>query len=263
MRLKFRKSRLCNSQHKRAFTLLEFSVVVVVIGLVIGAVIIGQEMLGSSRLQAVVTDVEKYRRAAHDFENAYGGLPGDFYSDQTVWTELPVATAGAYGNGDGFIDEYTEGFRAWQHLALGQMIKGAYSGTATGNTAVVGINVPEASVPESGFSFISLTGTEIDTSWLFDAALSADALAGVYIAFGAQQAGDITIAGSIPVDDAIGIDSKVDDGLPDSGTVLGTMQTAGRCTEFDPATVAPNQRVRYDVEDEGNVCNLYFVLNNE
>ena len=61
----------------RGFTLVELSVVVVVIALLVGTILVGQTMIRGSELQGIITDYTKYQTAVEDFRKQYKALPGD------------------------------------------------------------------------------------------------------------------------------------------------------------------------------------------
>jgi prepilin-type N-terminal cleavage/methylation domain-containing protein len=100
------------------FTLVELSIVLLIIGMITTGIIGGRELLRQSELQSVISDVEKYKTAIHTFEMAYNALPGDFKEGAEYW---PGMTTG--GNGDNYIEWYTdEHFDAFEHLYLANTI---------------------------------------------------------------------------------------------------------------------------------------------
>ena len=62
----------------QAFSLVELAIALVIIGLLIGAVLKGQELLASARLKTVITQLNQYRLATNTFMDRYGALPGDY-----------------------------------------------------------------------------------------------------------------------------------------------------------------------------------------
>ncbi|MGA2871632.1 MAG: prepilin-type N-terminal cleavage/methylation domain-containing protein, partial [Verrucomicrobiota bacterium] len=72
---------------KAGFTLIELSIVLVIIGLVIGGVLVGQDLISSATIRAQISQIEKYRAAVNTFHGKYGYLPGD----------IPDPTATQYG----------------------------------------------------------------------------------------------------------------------------------------------------------------------
>ena len=176
-------------QHQqRGFTLVELSIVLVVVGLLIGGVIAGRTVYKSTQLQSVIADVDAYKKAALLFKEKYNALPGDITNATDLWgtdtscaydaTATTTTTATCNGNGDGFIAGVTygpavidyingesgdstkfqmaEATRLWQHLANAGFIPGQYSGagyTVSSNYWwKSGINIPKSKINEGGYS---------------------------------------------------------------------------------------------------------------
>ena len=83
-------------QNKRGFTLVELSIVLVIIGLLIGGILVAQSMIGATKAQSFVRHVQQFDIAVQNFQTKYNGLPGD------------VISFG--GNGDGKIITNNESF---------------------------------------------------------------------------------------------------------------------------------------------------------
>jgi prepilin-type N-terminal cleavage/methylation domain-containing protein len=110
-------------QHRaeRGFTLVELSIVLVIVGLLIFAVLKGQELIESARLKSLMTQMNSYKTATQIFKDRYGALPGDF--------DNAVAVLGASGEGDGNGvidgDGYSnEGQQYFEHLLRAELISG-------------------------------------------------------------------------------------------------------------------------------------------
>ena len=82
------------------FTLVELAIVMTVIGLLIGGVLKGQEMMRNAQMTATVKRVQSFQAALSTFEDIYKALPGDFIAAQS---RLPNCTAANHcynGNGN-------------------------------------------------------------------------------------------------------------------------------------------------------------------
>src|ERR1017187_10122680 len=75
------------SHMKAGFTLVELSIVLVIIGLIIGGVLVGRDLISAAEVRAQISQIEKYQTAVNTFRDKYGYLPGD----------IPEPTASQYG----------------------------------------------------------------------------------------------------------------------------------------------------------------------
>jgi len=81
---------------RSGFTLIELSIVLVVIGLIVGGVIAGQSLMRSSQLQSIISDQAKYVEAAKQFREKYGFWPGDFPNATTSWGAMTTCPPAAW-----------------------------------------------------------------------------------------------------------------------------------------------------------------------
>lgn len=214
--------------HSSGFTLLELSIVLLIIGVLTAGIIIGKSLVVSSRLQTIVTDVDSYTAAVTNFKQTYQGLPGDFADATTRWgtdsNGCPTGggtTGTCNGNGDGMLvntnaaSQANETFLFWQHLFKAGMFAKSLSNQASSTgvyASVIDINVPSASIKGSGFSVI----------WLGTLSGDPDRFDGFYgnvFQLGEALSGDITRGPILTADQAGSIDAKIDDGIPASGKV--------------------------------------------
>ena len=84
---------------KSAFSLIELSIVLIIIGLLIAGITGGASLIKSATLRAVMTEARNYNTAVNSFYVAYNAYPGDY----TVNFASGVAT-GYIGDGDGKIE---------------------------------------------------------------------------------------------------------------------------------------------------------------
>jgi len=64
-------------RHQQGFTLVEIGVVLVIIGLLLGAVLKGQELIASARVSNLISNMNGYKAAINAFEDRYRIVPGD------------------------------------------------------------------------------------------------------------------------------------------------------------------------------------------
>ncbi len=207
---------------KRGFSLVELSIVLVILGLLVGGILAGQSLIRASELRSVSTDFNKYQTAIHAFRDKYFGLPGDLRNAFSFWGTLAGCTnawvkdsaAGCNGNGDSqiAISGYGEEFRAWQHLALAGLIEGSYTGLHTGAEGVIGTNVPASKIG-GGFS-IGYWNPNNYIGW--PATTSRN-----YLHIGRFFTSELPISAILRPEEAWNLDTKLDDGKPATGRIIG------------------------------------------
>jgi len=86
-----------HSDKKTAFSLVELSIVLVILGLLTGGVLTGQNLIRAAELRAVTTEFNAYQTAANTFKDKYFAIPGDMTNATDFW-----GSAGGDGTlGDG------------------------------------------------------------------------------------------------------------------------------------------------------------------
>src|SRR5262245_31890500 len=107
------------------FTLIEIAIVLVIIGLLLGGVLKGQELIQSARVRNIVSQQDGIKAAYFGFLDRYRALPGD-YKDAVA----TIAGAAGDGNGNGRIEDPASGTKefiaAWDHLSHSGFINGSY-----------------------------------------------------------------------------------------------------------------------------------------
>lgn len=99
----------------KAFSLIEMSIVLVVIGLVAGAVFKGRELLENAKIRSIASDFQQYDMAVNNYQETYQALPGDD----------PRASAHFSGTDSGDGNGQISGKEAdlfWQHLHKATLI---------------------------------------------------------------------------------------------------------------------------------------------
>ena len=262
-----------NRSRHRGFTLLEMSLVIVVIALVIGGFIASKSMIRQARLRGVQSEAQHYIQAIQDFKDKYGYLPGDMPNATTFWGTDPAPSGGSCpsvnyyatphitvcnGNGDGVIGgsasgAWYESYRAWQELSNAGFISGTFNGiSGTGGSAttnsVIGVNVPASSLTGAGYTIIYYflpTGFSNNIGPIMSHAL----------VLGAVVANSYTYGGAMTPAEALAIDTKIDDGLPEYGKVMAFLSALmPNCTNSDNVSAS-----RYDTTQNGYKCGLLFL----
>jgi prepilin-type N-terminal cleavage/methylation domain-containing protein len=210
------------------FTLIELSIVLVIIGLLVGAILVGQDLIRAAEVRAVISQVEKFNSAANTFRIKFDCVPGDCAVAATYGFAARAGTT-SQGDGDGFIEASctvgscqgacSESLLFWNDLSTGNLIAGNYIGVdgsvaaTTCNTGLAGADMstilPAAKIAGNsfhvyqgkGFNYFQIlkTPTSIGTrGQLINSGLGLSPL------------------------NAYAIDTKLDDGLPTSGQIIST-----------------------------------------
>lgn len=134
-------------KQQQGFTLIEIAIVLVIIGLLLGGVLKGQELISNARVRNIIAQQDGVKAAYFGFQDRYRGIPGD-YSDSLAQQNIPgmvnaaCATAKVCGgNQNGLIDTSTESIVAWLHLSKAGFITGSYDTTGT-ETIATSVNTP-------------------------------------------------------------------------------------------------------------------------
>jgi prepilin-type N-terminal cleavage/methylation domain-containing protein len=84
----------------KGFTLIELSVVLVIIGLLVGGVLVGRELIETARLRQQITQIGDLNTAINTFRLKYNGLPGDLLASTAIGIGM-TSRSGPFGHGDG------------------------------------------------------------------------------------------------------------------------------------------------------------------
>ena len=254
--------------NQKGFTLVEMSIVLAIIALIIGGIMVGQNLIRSAQLLSITSDVKRFTQATQLFKEQYNYLPGDMPTAESFWgsdTSCPNTpytttphTAVCNGNGDGRIDDYPstatygyERFRAWQELADAGMIDGTYtgvSGTASAVQSLIGLNVPASNVAGAGYTLIYYNlPTGSSDNW---------PIVGHMFEFGSQTASGSWGAAITPTE-SFTIDSKIDDGIPGTGKVLSGSRSSAAMPNCNTTSVQAT--AQYNTSYSGVACSLVFI----
>jgi prepilin-type N-terminal cleavage/methylation domain-containing protein len=112
------------------FTLIEIAIVLVIIGLLLGGVLKGQELITSARVRNLISQQDGIKAAYFGFLDRFRSLPGDY---SLASTNIANVAAGANGNGNGQIESVLGGgvidehVAVWDHLSKAGFINGSYT----------------------------------------------------------------------------------------------------------------------------------------
>src|SRR5512141_757875 len=123
-----------NTMRKQSgFTLIEIAIVLVIIGLLLGGVLKGQELITAARVRHLISQQDGIKAAFFGFQDRFRALPGDYASADTT-LKCPAMATCLKGNGNGIIEgsaavvsgsEQHEEILAWMHLASAGFLNGS------------------------------------------------------------------------------------------------------------------------------------------
>jgi len=179
-----------NKHRQSGFTLVEIAIVLVIIGLLLGGVLKGREMITNAKIKRIENDFAGVSAAIYAYQDRYGSLPGD---DPAASTRFAGTWRAAdNGNGDGNIaggwnstNNGAESRKVWKHLRGAGLIAGP-------------VNNTNASYQQPSNSFGGLMGLDLN----------------IY-----NLSGHNIVFGEIPGDIAQILESRGDDGVPFSGSI--------------------------------------------
>ncbi len=178
------------------FTLVELSIVIVIVGLLVAGVVAGRGVVHTAKLQKVISDIDKIKLAINNFNLQYNAFPGDLANASAYWSgELN-------GDGDRIITGSGEAVLLWRHLELAKLYPGTYTGV-WGSGIQPGINAAAAPFPRSWYNI-----------WRHVTLYDRPNRHSINL-----NSGTGTWNGVVSTTDAVNIDRKVDDGLASKGMI--------------------------------------------
>jgi prepilin-type N-terminal cleavage/methylation domain-containing protein len=212
----------------RGFTLIELSIVLVIIGLILGGVLVGRDLIETAAVRAEIAQVQQLDTAVTTFRVKYACLPGDC---NNISMFLPGAIN---GNGNGSIDFCSSGdtgscnspndehMNVFPQLGQAKLIAGSFSNIASANA--VGVNYPAAKLGQGAVGAFGWNGSgdgSTYTEWYFTTSTSYDVPESGWAAYDNFNSGS-TKSNYFTSHQAAAIDSKIDDGFADTGNVQGS-----------------------------------------
>lgn len=222
----------------RAFTLIEISIVLVIIGLVVSGVLVGRSLIATAQLKRSTTQIEKFQTAVNTFRVKYNCIPGDCINATNYWSAnsngCPMSSsvsAGTTCNGDGngvlgsdTADYHSapaqEYVRFWEQLSISRLIPNTFSTRGYSQaqygyvTETCGSSYPCPAYARGGNSLVVIQQLVLSMPY----SGVPPGTNGSKLYYMVSDGGDIYPAFS--PNEAKSIDLKSDDGLPFTGSIL-------------------------------------------
>ena len=188
-------------RNHKGFTLVEMAIVLVIIGIILGAVLKGQELINNAKMKRLYNQYREISAATYTYYDRYGKLPGD---DNAALARGGIWGTAVNGDGNGIINANAamttnyvcgavpaeppagEMCGIWQHLRMANIISG---------TTTSGVNPTNAygGAISAANATIGLAGSTVSGTW---------------VAFQ-----------NIPNDVARDLDAAYDDGVYNTGSI--------------------------------------------
>ncbi len=189
-----------NRKSQSGFTLVELSIVLVIIGLIIGGVLTGRQIMQNAEVTNALNSIQAYQAQFQTYVQNYGALPGDDASAVTRFGNNVSNHGDGSGTLDGSFDSVVVGAEtilAWQDLRAAGLVK------------------PQASNIQPTNPFGGIFGFQ-------------------HGAF--SIASNVLCLNNVSGDAAQAIDSRLDDGVSGTGTIQSIQETPVAGT---PTTATP------------------------
>ncbi len=211
--------------------LIEIAIVLVIVGLLIGAILQGRRLIEQAKTNAIISNLHKIQMNAQSFKQKYGFLPGDFpFASRDIHASIPNGAGDGMLIGNPFLKNSPAGL-FWVHLTA----------------------MEDAFIEETNLLFgEALMSTGFGGGYTLVQDPTPD-MQGIWVVVGNRKE-DSGEAPLLTPDQASYIDKKISNGRPNSGQVrsLGKNRGPGKC-------IVEN---RYNLSNQDQSCVIYFKLEN-
>jgi len=215
-----------NTNIQSGFTLVEIAIVLVIVGLLLGGVLKGTELIENSKVKRAANEINGVSAAYHSYVDRYSRIPGDDGNAAIVQARGAAWTGVLGGNNNGvlaitlnqtFNAGNGEGTAFWQHLKAAGFIKG--------DPTDAGV----AAMPRNAFGgVVGVTAQSM----------------------GGGLAGLKVCLSQVPGKSAVALDNQLDDGLGQTGNIRATLGVAANNTPPSASALTAD----YIEDNEYTVC---------
>ncbi len=238
------RTTLTNNRSEAGFTLVELAIVMIIIGLLIGGILKGQELIANAQTTATIAQIKGLDGALSTFRDKYSVLPGDLRNPSTRLRDCTANPCADGGNGNGRVDtpnlgsapsNSSEGTIAFVHMAAADLISGVDINDNT-NPPIFGSALPAAKIGGGFWMGFTATGNATGVTGM---------RAGHYLVLNGIISAVGGTTGGLTASQAGQIDRKIDDGDPTSGSAYST---GTNCVESS----------EYNEDTENSSCSMYL-----
>ena len=262
-----------NYSRQRGFTLVEIAIVLVIIGLLLGGILKGQQLISSARVRNMADQNSGIQAAYFGFIDRYRQIPGDMLATMAATAISSSVTVGCTADGgqNGRIDKWREAGAVWSHLSAAGFINGTYTGATDDATgALYAGGVLSGAVPGNAFQqpiFLGYTNDytgdspTVRMSYGYGAGVTAALLRELDVKLddGAPGTGVVrgTRSTNLPGEAALG---GVDFGL-NGDVIIWSTATGPSCvgTPADPSVASSASNAVYNVDSDNSRCNAVYL----
>ncbi len=256
-------------EKQKGFTLVEITIVLIVIGLLLAGVLRGQQLMNSARVRNLADQSSGIQVAYYNFFDRFRNLPGDMTcTAATTAVGIGVSPSGTActinvgGDANGRIDSVTEAAAVWAHLSVAGFLTGIYDGLVADDSASPAAATYAATVSNNGVPANAFQGAiMLAHSHDYVKGNARDSFVRLTYSFG----------GKVPAALLRDLDQKLDDGIAGSGLIRsaseatdaavaqGTFGAVSDYTAGDDDCLDDADPAQWNVDSANQTCNAIFL----